>query len=107
MTSGNSGNSALTGIQGMAWGQPRIDSVVPNVLPLLGGSVTINGSGFLPGATVQAGLTNLTGVTVNASGTQITATVPALTVGLFGITVTNNNASLLTVTVPGLLTIIL
>ncbi len=57
---------------------PTVDSVVPSTICQGGAQLTINGSNFLPGATVElvcpsATITNCT-ATVNAAGTQITAT---------------------------------
>ncbi|MGE5181469.1 MAG: hypothetical protein ACM31C_05385 [Acidobacteriota bacterium] len=57
---------------------PTVDSVVPSTICQGGAHLTINGSNFLPGATVElvcpsATITNCT-ATVNAAGTQISAT---------------------------------
>jgi hypothetical protein len=70
-----------------------VTSVVPPNGVITGGtSVTINGSGFLPGATVTFGGTAATSVVV-VSGIKITATTPAHAAGTVNVTVTNTNTS--------------
>ena len=67
---------------------PTITSVAPAAGPLAGGTtVTITGTGFVTGATVDFGLTGATGVTV-VSATSITAVSPAVPAGTVDVTVT-------------------
>jgi large repetitive protein len=67
---------------------PSVTSVSPNSGLASGGTVvTINGSGFTNGSTVDFGTTAATSVTF-VSATQITATAPAGTAGALNITVT-------------------
>ena len=67
---------------------PTVSSVAASAGPVAGGgTVTITGSGFVAGATVNFGGTAATNVTV-ASPTQITATVPAGSAGTVDVTVT-------------------
>jgi hypothetical protein len=71
---------------------PTVTSITPNTGPAGGGtSVTITGTGFLPGATVSMGGTPATGVNV-VSGTSITATAPAHAAGTVNVVVSNNDA---------------
>ena len=71
---------------------PTVTSITPNTGPAAGGtSVSIAGTGFLPGATVSIGGTAATGVTV-VSGTSITATAPAHAAGTVSVVVTNSDA---------------
>ncbi len=56
-----------------------------------GTAVTITGTGFLAGATVQLGGTSATGVTV-VNSTSITATTPAHAAGAVSVVVTNTDA---------------
>ena len=71
---------------------PTVASITPNTGPAAGGtSVTITGTGFLPGATVNLGGTPATGVTV-VSGTSITATAPAHAAGTVNVMVSNSDA---------------
>ncbi|MFZ0250357.1 MAG: IPT/TIG domain-containing protein [Acidimicrobiales bacterium] len=72
-----------------AYGPPTVSSVVDGSGPVVGGNtVTISGTGFIPGATATFGLTPATDVTVT-SATTLTATVPAATaVSTVDVTVT-------------------
>jgi hypothetical protein len=71
---------------------PTVASISPNTGPAAGGtSVTITGTGFLPGATVSLGGTPATGVTV-VSSTSITATTPAHAAGTVNLVVSNSDA---------------
>lgn len=68
---------------------PNATSITPNTGPTSGGAaVTINGTGFQPGATVFIGGTAAAGVTV-VSGTSITATTPAHATGAVNVVVAN------------------
>src|SRR6185295_15007584 len=71
---------------------PTVASISPNTGAAAGGtSVTITGTGFLPGATVSLGGTPATGVTV-VSSTSITATTAAHTAATVSVVVTNTDA---------------
>jgi phosphatidylserine/phosphatidylglycerophosphate/cardiolipin synthase-like enzyme len=70
---------------------PTISSVSPNSGPTDGGAtVTITGTRFVSGATVNFGGTAATNVNVT-SATSITATTPARNPGTVSVTVTNPN----------------
>ena len=70
---------------------PAVLSVTPNTGPSIGGtSVTINGNGFFPGATVTFGTNAATNVVVTNT-TQITATTPPGETGSVNVIVTNPN----------------
>ena len=76
---------------------PTISSVSPNAgNPIGGTSITITGSGFLTGATVNVGKNLCLSVDINP--TSITCTTPAGTIGIADITVTNTDGQ--TVTLP-------
>lgn len=71
---------------------PTISTVSPTSGPLAGGhTLTINGTNFLPGPSVDVGGTACTGVTF-VSSTQLTCTVPALGAGTYSVIVTNSDA---------------
>jgi hypothetical protein len=75
-----------------------ITSIVPAAGKSTGNkSVTINGSGFQPGATVTFGGSAATNVVV-INSTTITATTPAHAAGAVNVTVTNPDASTATLT---------
>jgi hypothetical protein len=68
---------------------PTVTSVSPNAGALAGGTtITVNGTGFLAGATVDLGGSNCGSVTV-VSPTQITCTTTAHAAGAVTATVTN------------------
>lgn len=71
---------------------PTLTSVSPNTGIRTGGtSVTLTGSGFLPGAVARFGSTNATS-TVVLSPTQIIATTPSVgSTGVVAVTVTNTD----------------
>ena len=71
---------------------PTLAGVSPNTGIRTGGtSVTLTGTGFLPGAVVRFGSTNATS-TVVVSPTQITATTPSVaSTGVVAVTVTNTD----------------
>lgn len=70
---------------------PTVTSVSPTVGPLAGGAtVTITGTGFLTGATVDLGGVACTGVTV-VNSTSITCTAGANVAGAVAATVTNSD----------------
>ena len=70
---------------------PTISGISPNTGPSLGGTpVTINGTGFLAGATVTFGAKLATNVTV-VNSTSITATSPSNNPGVVAIQVTNTD----------------
>ena len=58
---------------------PQITSVTPNPLPSGSATVTINGSGFLPGAVVWQGGVQLSGVSVSSSVIKVSVWNPATT----------------------------
>lgn len=66
---------------------PTITSIVPN--PGAAGQVTVNGTGFVTGATVSFGGTAATNVTV-VSATQLTCTAPIHADGPVNVTVTTS-----------------
>jgi IPT/TIG domain len=68
------GTSAIVAGDHYAYGPPTVSSFTPTS-GITGSSVTINGTGFAPGAIVKFGLKASTVVTF-VSGTQIKATVP-------------------------------
>jgi len=71
---------------------PSISGVSPAIAFAIGGnSLTITGSGFLPGAIVDIGGTPCSGISVNTTGTAIFCTAPPLTAGSVSITVTNTD----------------
>ena len=85
---GQSG-SLLAAFTATANATPAVSSVTPNTGTTTGGtSITIAGSGFLPGATVVVGGAIATSVTV-VSATAITAVTPAHSAGAVAVTVTN------------------
>jgi hypothetical protein len=76
----------------------QITSIVPSNGSYKGGQpVTINGLGFLSGATVTFGGTAATNVVV-VSATKITAKTPAHAAGVVDVTVTNTNTTSATAT---------
>ena len=71
---------------------PTITSITPNTGTTAGGaSVTITGTGFAAGATVNLGGTAATAVNI-VSSTSITATTPAHAAGAVNVVVTNSDA---------------
>ncbi len=77
---------------------PTVTSITPNTGVTTGGTaVTIAGTGFLSGATVQLGGTAATGVTV-VNGTMITASTPAHAAAAVSVVVTNTDAKTGTLT---------
>ena len=71
---------------------PTVSAINPTSGTANGGTaVTITGTGFLAGATVQLGGTSATGVTV-VNSTSITATTPAHSAGAVSVVVTNTDA---------------
>lgn len=81
--------SAPTPADLFAYGPPTVSGVVDGAGPVVGGNtVTINGTGFVPGATASFGTVVATDVTVT-SATTLTAVVPAATaVSTVDVTVT-------------------
>jgi streptogramin lyase len=76
-----------------AFGPPAVTSVGPDAGPVAGGNtVTINGSGFVPGATVSFGATPAASVTF-VSRTLLRAVAPAGTAGAVDVTVTTAGGS--------------
>ncbi|MGE3610425.1 MAG: IPT/TIG domain-containing protein [Bacteriovoracaceae bacterium] len=70
---------------------PSVTSVSPSAGALAGGTaVTITGTGFQAGATVQFGAFACTGVSVDSS-TSITCTTPANVAGVSSVSVTNTD----------------
>jgi len=70
---------------------PTVTSITPNTGTASGGTaVTLTGTGFLAGATVNLGGTAATGVTV-VNSTTITATTPAHAAGAVNVVVTNSD----------------
>jgi hypothetical protein len=82
------GTSGATNADLYAYGAPSISSVSPTKGPVAGGNtVTILGSGFVPGATVKFGSAAAGNVTLVSSG-QLTAVAPAGKVGTVDVSVT-------------------
>jgi hypothetical protein len=82
------GTSAAASANRYTYGPPTVTSLSPNTGPTGGGNtVTINGSGFVPGATVKFGTTASSSVTF-VSGTQIKAKAPAHAAGAVNVRVT-------------------
>ena len=80
-------SSAVTG-DVYGFGAPTISSVVPDAGATAGGNtVTINGNGFVPGASVKFGSIAGTAVTF-VSGTQLTVKAPAHAAGSVHVSVT-------------------
>jgi hypothetical protein len=76
-----------------AYGAPTVSSVSPNNGGTAGGNtVTINGTGFVPGATVKFGATASTAVTF-VSSTQLKAKAPAHAAGTVNITVSTGGGA--------------
>ncbi|MGE3856576.1 MAG: beta strand repeat-containing protein [Dehalococcoidia bacterium] len=85
---GQSG-SLLAAFTAAANTAPAVSSVSPNTGTTSGGtSISVTGTGFLPGAVVVIGGSPATGVTV-INSTTITATTPAHAAGAVAVTVTN------------------
>jgi hypothetical protein len=81
------GTSPSTNADLYAYGAPTVTSVSPNTGPTAGGNtVTINGTGFVTGATVKFGTTAATAVTL-VSGTQLTAKAPTHAAGIVNVRV--------------------
>ncbi|MDP7000252.1 MAG: IPT/TIG domain-containing protein, partial [Candidatus Poribacteria bacterium] len=71
---------------------PTLTGLTPIESPLAGDiTVTLTGTGFLAGATVEFGAKEASSVEVDASGTTISATVPASSAGAVDVTVTNSD----------------
>jgi hypothetical protein len=70
---------------------PTITNVTPATsLVSGGGTITITGTGFFPGATLRFGTTNATGVVVAGDGLSLTANIPAAALaGVVSLTVRN------------------
>ncbi len=69
------------------YGVPTVTAIAPSSGPATGGtSVTITGTGFMPGSTVQFGTLPAAQVTVNST-TSITAVAPAGLAGMVHVTV--------------------
>ncbi|MFO0599593.1 MAG: IPT/TIG domain-containing protein [Myxococcaceae bacterium] len=79
---------------------PTVTSVSPNTgLTTGGGTITVNGTGFLPGATVKFGAASGTSVVVDPSGTFLTVTLPVSGVnGAVDVVVTNTDTQQATLT---------
>ena len=91
VTNTDSQSDTLTNGYSYTNAAPQVNSVAPNSGPAAGGtSVTITGTGFLSGATVNLGGTAATNVNV-ASSTSITATTPAHAAGAVSVVVTNSD----------------
>lgn len=83
---------------------PTVTSVSPTSGRTSGGTaITITGTGFQAGATVQVGAASATGVTV-VSATSITATTPSGAAGVASITVQNPDGGI--ATLPGSFTFV-
>lgn len=84
------GTSAASINDLFAYSAPIVSAVSPQAGSVSGGtSVTVSGTGFIPGARVSFGSTASTSVTVN-SGTQLTAVSPSHASGQVDITVTTS-----------------
>ena len=90
------GTSTATNSDLYAFGAPTISSVSPRAGSTAGGNtVTINGSGFLPGAVVKFGATASATVTF-VSGTQVKTVAPAHSAGNVDVTVTTAGGTSIT-----------
>jgi IPT/TIG domain len=82
------GTSAATNSDLCAYGAPTVTSISPSSGPTGGGTtVTIHGTGFVPGATVTFG-TNAASTVTFVSATEVKAVSPAHAAGTVHITVT-------------------
>jgi len=82
------GTSAFSVADFYAYGAPIVASVSPDTGPLTAGTaVTVAGSGFVSGAVVSFGATEVSGP-VNATGTSLLVLAPAGTAGSVDVTVT-------------------
>jgi hypothetical protein len=84
----------FTKLSGSSGGNPAptVTSITPNSGTTAGGTtVSITGTGFLAGATVNIGGNTATGVTV-VNNTSITATTPAHVAGAVNVIVTNTDS---------------
>ena len=82
------GTSALSVADLYGYGVPVVTSVSPDTGPLTAGTaVSVAGSGFVSGAVISFGATEVSG-TVNATGTSLLVLAPAGTAGSVDVTVT-------------------
>ncbi len=82
------GTSAKSSADLYAFGAPSVSKVAPAAGPTAGGNtVTVSGSGFVPGSAVKFGSVAAGSVDV-VSPTEITATAPAGSAGTVAVTVT-------------------
>jgi hypothetical protein len=92
-SNGTSATSAVDVFSYAAPPAPAVSAISPTSGTAAGGTaVTITGSGFLPGSTVQFGANAATNVTF-VSSTQLTATSPAGSAGAVDVTVTDTNGT--------------
>ena len=83
------GTSAASAADLYAYGPPSVTSVSPRTAATEGGrTVTITGTGLVPGATVRFGTTEVPGADVNATGTSLRVPAPAAADGSVDVTVT-------------------
>ena len=89
---------STTSVQDLyAYGVPTVSSVAPDTATLAGATtVTVTGSGFVPGVVVSFGSAPGTGVAVNATGTSLQVTSPAGAAGSVDLTVTSPAGTSLT-----------
>lgn len=76
------GTSATSAADQYVYGPPGVTAVTPNTGPPAGGNtVTISGSGFVPGARVQFGSGHISPSVTYLSGTELQAVAPAGSAG--------------------------
>ena len=94
VTVATSGGTSGTSVADLfAYGPATVSSVTPDAGPAAGGTVvTVNGTGFAPGAEVNFGTNPATNVSV-ANGTSLTATSPAGTVGVVDVFVSTSGGA--------------
>ena len=87
----SAGTSATSSVEDLfAYGPPVVTGVTPDAGAQSGGNtVTVAGSGFVPGVTVYFGTSTSTAVTVQPGGESLDAVAPANTAGPVDITVTS------------------
>ena len=84
------GTSATSSADVYAFGAPSVSKVAPDAGSTAGGNtVTVSGSGFVPGSTVKFGSVTVAASSVSfVSGTEFKAVVPAESAGTVAVTVT-------------------
>jgi plastocyanin len=98
ISSCGTGHSSMSGVmivRAVTNPAPTISSIAPTSGSFAGGTaVTINGTGFLSGATVKFG--GVSATNLNVTPTAITATAPAHAIGKVDVVVTNSDGQSVT-----------